>query len=69
MSKIIFDRLPETIDELKALTEQPGFSMTDPNVTAERIADEYEIFYRSVKVMPPGYSNVIEEVTSKAEES
>ena len=34
MSKIIFDRLPETIDELKALTEQPGFSMTDPNVTA-----------------------------------
>ena len=34
MRRIVFDHLPETVDALKALTEQPGFSMTDPNVTA-----------------------------------
>ena len=58
---------------LKYQAERSGLafvvSTPDPNITAERIADEYEIFYRSVKVMPPGYSNVIEEVTSKAEET
>ena len=44
-------------------------STPDPNVTAELIAEEYGIFYRSVKVMSPGYSNEIEEVTGKAEET
>lgn len=44
-------------------------STCDPNVTADLIADRYEIFYRSVKVMPPGYSNTIEEATSKVEET
>ena len=39
------------------------------NVTAELIADRYEVFFRSVKVTAPGYSNVIDEATTKVEEA
>ena len=42
---------------------------TDANVTAELIADRYELFFRSVKVTVPGYTNVIDEVTTKVEET
>ena len=41
-------------------------STTDANITPELIATRYEIFYRSVKVTAPGYSNVIDEATEKA---
>lgn len=44
-------------------------STTDANITAELIADRYEIFFRSVKVTSPGYSNVIDEATTKVEET
>lgn len=44
-------------------------STPDPNVTAEMIADTYGIFYRSVKIMPTGYANTIDEVTSRIEET
>lgn len=44
-------------------------STTDANVTAELIADRYEVFLRSVKVTAPGYSNVIDEATTKTEEA
>lgn len=44
-------------------------SSPDPNVTAEMIAEEYQLFYRSVKVMAPGYASEIDEVTSKVEET
>ena len=44
-------------------------STPDPNVTAEMIAEAYGIFYRSVKIMPTGYANTIDEVTSKVEET
>lgn len=44
-------------------------SSPDPNVTAEMIAEEYELFYRSVKVMAPGYANEIDDLTSKVEET
>ncbi|MBQ3284593.1 MAG: hypothetical protein IJH40_03040 [Ruminococcus sp.] len=44
-------------------------STTDVNVTAELISDRYEVFYRSVKVTAPGYSNVIDEATTKVEEA
>ena len=44
-------------------------SSPDPNVTAEMIADGYELFYRSVKVVSPGYANEIDEMTSKVEET
>ena len=63
----------------KIIKEQIGFaernglaiivSTTDANVTAELIADRYEIFFRSVKVTAPGYSNVIDEATTKVEET
>ncbi|MBQ3264539.1 MAG: hypothetical protein IJH07_02050 [Ruminococcus sp.] len=44
-------------------------STTDANITAELIADRYEVFFRSVKVTAPGYSNVIDEATGKVEET
>jgi len=44
-------------------------STPDPNITAEMVAEQYGLFYRSVKIMSPGYANEIDEVTSKAEES
>ena len=44
-------------------------SSPDPNVTAELICDAYGVFFRSVKVMPTGYANTIDEVTSKVEET
>ena len=44
-------------------------SSPDPNVTAEMIAEEYELFYRSVKVMAPGYASEIDEITSRIEET
>ena len=44
-------------------------STPDPNVTAEMIAEAYGVFYRSVKIMPIGYANTIDEVTSKVEET
>lgn len=44
-------------------------STPDPNVTAEMIAEAYGIFYRSVKIMPTGYANTMDEVTSKVEET
>lgn len=44
-------------------------STTDANVTAELIADRYEMFFRSVKVTAPGYSNVIDEAATKVEET
>jgi cation transport ATPase len=44
-------------------------SSPDPNVSADMIAEEYGLFFRSVKIMSPGYANEIEEVTSKVEET
>ena len=44
-------------------------SSPDPNVTAELIAEEYGLFYRSVRVMPTGYAMEIDEATSKVEET
>lgn len=44
-------------------------STPDPNVTAEMIAESYGVFYRSVKIMPTGYANIMDEVTSKVEET
>lgn len=44
-------------------------STTDANITAELIADRYGVFFRSVKVTAPGYSNVIDEAITKVEET
>lgn len=42
---------------------------TDCNVTGEKIADDFGIFYRSVKVLPTGLGNVCQEITSVTEDS
>ena len=44
-------------------------STTDANITAELVAEEYGIFFRSVKIMSAGYAGVVDEVTSKVEET
>ncbi|MBR1533242.1 MAG: hypothetical protein IJ639_02670, partial [Ruminococcus sp.] len=44
-------------------------STTDANITPELIADRYGVFFRSVKVTAPGYSNVIDEAVTKVEET
>ena len=44
-------------------------SSPDPNVTAQMICEDYGLFYRSVKIMPPGYANEIDEMTSRVEET
>ncbi len=42
---------------------------TDCNVTGEKIADDFGIFFRSVKVLPTGLGNVCQEITSVKEDS
>lgn len=53
--------------------EENGISLlvrtTDCNVTGEKIADDFGIFYRSVKVLPTGLGNVCQEITSVKEDS
>ena len=44
-------------------------STTDANVTAELISELYGLFFRSVKVTPPGYSNTIDEAVERVEET
>jgi cation transport ATPase len=39
-------------------------STTDCNITSEQIAEDFGVFYRSVKVLPTGLGNVCKEVTS-----
>ena len=43
-------------------------STTDYNITEDKIAKDFGIFYRSVKVLPTGLSNVCREVTESKEE-
>ena len=63
----------KSIKEQIRHAERGGLAMvvstTDANITAELIADRYELFLRSVKVTAPGYSNTIEEATGKVEET
>lgn len=53
--------------------EQSGISIlvrtTDCNITAEKIADDFGIFYRTVKVLPTGLGNVCKEIKEQNEES
>lgn len=64
---------PKTTKEQIRRAERSGMavivSTTDANITPELIADRYEIFLRSVKVTAPGYSTVIDEATTKVEET
>ncbi len=64
---------PPVIKEQIRAAERNGLAMivstTDSNVTAELIADRYELFHRSVKVTTPGYSDIIDESINKVEET
>ena len=44
-------------------------SSSDSNITAEKIALDYEIYSRAVKVLNTGYANMCNEICSKKEES
>lgn len=61
------------IAELLKRAEENGISLlvhtTDCNVTSEKIAADFGIFYRSVKVLPTGLGNVCQEITSAKEDS
>ena len=63
---------PITKEQIR-IAERSGLALvvstTDANITDDLIADRYGLFHRSVKVTAPGYSNVIEEETTKVEEA
>lgn len=63
---------PEITAELRR-AEENGISIlvrtTDCNITAERIADDFGIFYRTVKVLPTGLGNVGKELQEQTEDS
>ncbi len=42
---------------------------SDPNITSEKIAEDFGIFFRSVKVLSTGLGNVCQEVSSQKEDS
>ena len=61
------------IAELLQRAEENGTSLlvhtTDCNVTGEKIAADFGIYYRSIKVLPTGLGNVCQEITSVKEDS
>lgn len=61
------------IAQLLQSAEESGISLlvhtTDCNVTGEKIAADFGIYYRSVKVLPTGLGNVCQEITSAKEDS
>lgn len=44
-------------------------STTDPNVTQDKISTDYEIFYRTVKILTTGFAGTCNEVMSHKEET
>lgn len=60
------------ISEELQRAEENGLSIivstTDYNITEEKIAKDFGIFYRSVKVLPTGLANVCREVSDSKEE-
>ncbi|MBQ8057700.1 MAG: hypothetical protein IJ275_05130 [Ruminococcus sp.] len=44
-------------------------STADCNITAERIAEDYEIYARTIKVLNTGFANTVNDVCSKKEQS
>ncbi len=59
------------IDELRHL-ENAGITLlvstTDPNITQESISKDFNLFYRSVKILPTDLSNICKEEMSVREE-
>lgn len=44
-------------------------STTDHNVTAEKISTDYEVFYRTVKILSSGYSTTCNELSDSTEQA
>lgn len=44
-------------------------STTDPNITADKIASNYDIFYRTIKILPSGYATTCNELSSRVDEA
>ncbi len=44
-------------------------STTDQNITAERIAADYDIFYRTIKILPSGYATTCNELADSTDEA
>lgn len=42
---------------------------SDPNITSEKISEDFGVFFRSVKVLSTGLGNVCQEVSSQKEDS
>lgn len=42
---------------------------TDPNITSEKIAEDFGIFFRSVKVLSTGLGNVCDEISAQKEDT
>ncbi len=42
---------------------------SDPNVTSEKISEDFGVFFRSVKVLSTGLGNVCQEISSQKEDS
>ncbi len=63
---------PEIAEELRR-AEENGVSIlvrtTDNNITSDKIAEDFRIFYRSVKVLPTGLGNEGKEIQEQVEES
>ena len=44
-------------------------STSDHNITAERIAADYDIFYRTIKILPSGYATMCNELADTTDEA
>lgn len=44
-------------------------STTDHNITAERISSDYDIFYRTIKILPSGYATTCNELADATDEA
>lgn len=62
---------PEIVSALQK-GEQSGLSYlirtTDCNITAERVSEDFALYFRSVKILPTGLGNVCKEAQSQSEE-
>lgn len=74
MSMLITDYVPnEKIKEELQRSEANGLclvvSTTDCNVTVDKISEDFELFYRCVKVLSTGYSNMCTHYRTQKEET
>ena len=62
---------PEIAEALRK-GEQSGLSYlirtTDCNITAERVSEDFGLYFRSIKILPTGLGNVCKEAQSQVEE-